>query len=126
MGLMDGKVVLIFGVANKNSIGWGIAQVLHEHGAQLGFSYGFDILEKRVRPLAEELGVEFVEECNIEDDEADGDLTTADARGLRAGLIESLDRQERLDLLDRRAARDQRRPRRDRHAHRAHQRRAYP
>jgi enoyl-[acyl-carrier protein] reductase I len=59
---------LVFGIANKNSIAWGISQVLHEHGAELGFSYGFPILEKRVRPLAEQLGVEFVEECNIEDD----------------------------------------------------------
>lgn len=69
MKLLDGKKALIFGIANKNSIAWGIAQVLHEHGAQLGFSYGFPILEKRVRPLAESLGVEFVEECNIEEDE---------------------------------------------------------
>lgn len=68
MKLLEGKKALIFGIANKNSIAWGIAQVLHEHGAQLGFSYGFDILEKRVRPLAEQLGVEFVELCNIEDD----------------------------------------------------------
>lgn len=68
MKLLEGKKALIFGLANKNSIAWGIAQALHAHGAQLGFSYGFDILEKRVRPLAEEIGVAFVEECNIEDD----------------------------------------------------------
>ncbi len=69
MKLLEGKKALIFGIANKNSIAWGIAQTLHAHGAELGFSYGFEQLEKRVRPLAEELGVEFVEECNIEDDE---------------------------------------------------------
>lgn len=68
MKLLEGKKALIFGIANKNSIAWGIAQTLHEHGAQLAFSYGFELLEKRVRPLAEQLGVEFVEECNIEDD----------------------------------------------------------
>lgn len=68
MKLLEGKKALIFGIANKNSIAWGIARSLHEHGAQLGFSYGFPILEKRVRPLAEQLGVEFVEECNIEED----------------------------------------------------------
>ncbi len=68
MKLLAGKKALIFGIANKNSIAWGIAQTLHEHGAELGFSYGFPILEKRVRPLAAQLGVEFVEECNIEDD----------------------------------------------------------
>src|SRR5690606_17534951 len=52
-----------------NSIAWGIAQALHAHGAELGFSYGFEQLEKRVRPLAEELGVTFVEECNIDEDD---------------------------------------------------------
>ena len=53
MGLLSGKTALIFGVANKRSIAWGIAQAFHEHGAQLGFSYAGEILEKRVRPLAE-------------------------------------------------------------------------
>ncbi|WP_420630822.1 enoyl-ACP reductase FabI [Candidatus Leptofilum sp.] len=69
MKLLEGKKALIFGIANKNSIAWGIAQALHAHGCELGFSYGFQQLERRVRPLAAELGVEFVEECNIEDDE---------------------------------------------------------
>ena len=69
MKLLSGKKALIFGLANKNSIAWGIARALHEHGAELGFSYGFPQLERRVRPLAEEIGVKFVEECNIESDE---------------------------------------------------------
>lgn len=69
MKLLEGKKALIFGIANKNSIAWGIAQALHAQGAELGFSYGFEQLEKRVRPLAEELGVQFVEECNIDEDE---------------------------------------------------------
>lgn len=65
MKLLEGKKALIFGIANKNSIAWGIAQVLHEHGAQLAFSYGIPQLEKRVRPLADELGVTFVEKCDV-------------------------------------------------------------
>lgn len=69
MKLLEGKKALIFGIANKNSIAWGIAQALHAQGCELGFSYGFEQLERRVRPLAEELGVEFVEECNIEKDD---------------------------------------------------------
>ncbi|MCP4419065.1 MAG: enoyl-ACP reductase [Chloroflexi bacterium] len=69
MKLLEGKKALIFGIANKNSIAWGIAQVLHEQGCELGVSYGFKQLERRVRPLAESIGVEFVEECNIEEDE---------------------------------------------------------
>ena len=50
MGLMDGKVALIFGVANKNSIAWGITQKLHEQGATILLSYGAEVLEKRVKP----------------------------------------------------------------------------
>ncbi|MFM7174169.1 MAG: SDR family oxidoreductase, partial [Caldilinea sp.] len=48
MGLFSGKKGLIFGVANKNSIAWGIAQALHAEGAELGFSYAGEILKKRV------------------------------------------------------------------------------
>lgn len=69
MKLLEGKKALIFGIANKNSIAWGIAQTLHEHGAELGFSYAIPQLEKRVMPLAEELGVGFVEMCDVTRDE---------------------------------------------------------
>jgi len=69
MKLLEGKKALIFGIANKNSIAWGIAQTFHEHGAELGFSYAIPQLEKRVIPLAEELGVEFVEMCDVTKDE---------------------------------------------------------
>lgn len=70
MGLFDGKRGLIFGVANKNSIAWGIAQALAEEGATLGFSYAGEILQKRVTPLAESLGSDFIEECDVTDDGA--------------------------------------------------------
>lgn len=70
MGLLDGKVVFIFGVANKNSIAWGIAQQLHAEGATIALSYAGEQLKKRVMPLAEELGCEFVEECDVTDDAA--------------------------------------------------------
>ncbi len=69
MGLMDGKVVLIFGVANKNSIAWGIAQKLHQEGAIIALSYAGEVLEKRVKPLAEEINCDFVEECDVTRDE---------------------------------------------------------
>jgi enoyl-[acyl-carrier protein] reductase I len=69
MKLLDGKKALIFGVANNRSIAWGIAQALHNQGAELGFSYGIAQLEKRVRPLAAELGVTFVEQCDVTSDE---------------------------------------------------------
>lgn len=69
MGLMDGKVVLIFGVANKNSIAWGIAQRLHAEGAELAFSYAIPELERRVRPLAESVNAKFIEMCDVSKDE---------------------------------------------------------
>jgi enoyl-[acyl-carrier protein] reductase I len=54
MGLFDGKRGVIFGVANKNSIAWGIARRLDEEGAQLAIGYT-DRLERNVRQLSEEL-----------------------------------------------------------------------
>ena len=69
MKLLEGKKALIFGLANRYSIAWGVAQAFHEQGCQLGFSYGFEQLERRVRPLAESIGVDFVERCNINDDD---------------------------------------------------------
>lgn len=68
MGLMDGKVALIFGVANKNSIAWGIVQKLHAEGATIALSYAGEILEKRVFPLAEEIDCDFIEQCDVTDD----------------------------------------------------------
>ncbi len=74
MGSFAGKRGLIFGVANKNSIAWGIAQALAEEGAELGFSYAGAFLEKRVMPLAEQVGSRFVEECDVTDDGAIDEL----------------------------------------------------
>ncbi len=68
MGLLDGKTALIFGVANDHSIAWGIARALHDHGATVGFSSMENLLERRVRPLAESIGSTFVEPCDVRDD----------------------------------------------------------
>jgi enoyl-[acyl-carrier protein] reductase I len=70
MGLLDGKVALIFGVANKNSIAWGITQQLHAAGAKIGLSYAGEMLEKRVFPLAQQIGCDFVQECDVQNDAA--------------------------------------------------------
>ncbi len=69
-GSMQGKVALIFGVANKNSIAWAIAQKLHAEGATVLLSYAGEILKKRVFPLAESIGCDFVEACDVTDDAA--------------------------------------------------------
>jgi enoyl-[acyl-carrier protein] reductase I len=69
MKILEGKKALIFGIANKYSIAWGIAKAFHEHGAQIGLSYAVPQLERRVMPLAEELGVSFVEKCDVSAEE---------------------------------------------------------
>ena len=64
--LMKGKRGLIMGVANDHSIAWGIARTLAAHGADLAFTYQGDALGKRVKPLAESLGVDLVLPCDVE------------------------------------------------------------
>jgi enoyl-[acyl-carrier protein] reductase I len=64
--LMKGKRGLIMGVANDHSIAWGIARVLAAQGAELAFTYQGEALGKRVRPLAESIGVEMVLPCDVE------------------------------------------------------------
>ena len=69
-GLMQGKRGLIMGLANDRSLAWGIAQKLHEHGAELAFSYQGEVMEKRVRPLAESLGSDLLIDCDVADMDA--------------------------------------------------------
>ncbi len=66
--LMKGKRGLVMGVANDRSIAWGIAQAVAAQGAELAFTYQGEALEKRVRPLAESLGVPFVLPCDVTDE----------------------------------------------------------
>ena len=66
-GLMAGKRGLIMGLANDRSLAWGIAKALSQHGAELAFSYQGETMEKRVRPLAEQLGTAFLIDCDVAD-----------------------------------------------------------
>ena len=66
-GLMKGKRGLIMGVANQHSIAWGIAQVLHEAGAELAFSYQGDLFKKRVIPLTEPMKPAALIDCDVTD-----------------------------------------------------------
>ncbi|MEE2742142.1 MAG: enoyl-ACP reductase FabI [Pseudomonadota bacterium] len=66
-GLMAGKRGLIMGLANDKSLAWGIAKQLHAQGAQLAFSYQGDALAKRVKPLAEQVGSDFLIDCDVTD-----------------------------------------------------------
>jgi enoyl-[acyl-carrier protein] reductase I len=76
-GLMDGKRVMVFGVANERSIAWGISQHMHQQGARLGFNYVGEAVERRVRPLAESVGAELVLPCDVT---SDGEITDTFAR----------------------------------------------
>jgi len=67
---MEGKRGLIMGLANDRSLAWGIARSLSGHGAELAFSYQGEALEKRVRPLAAELGSDFLIDCDVSSMEA--------------------------------------------------------
>ena len=64
-GLMKGKRGLVMGVANQHSIAWGIAQALHEAGAELAFSYQGDLFKKRVVPLVEPLKPAALIDCDV-------------------------------------------------------------
>jgi len=67
--LLEGKRGVIFGVANDRSIAWAIAEALHGEGAELAFTYAGEILEKRVRPLAEGIGAKIILPCDVTKDE---------------------------------------------------------
>jgi enoyl-[acyl-carrier protein] reductase I len=69
MELLRGKRAAIFGVANDRSIAWAIAQALHAEGAELAFTYAGEVLEKRVRPLAESIGTKIILPCDVTKDE---------------------------------------------------------
>ncbi|MEQ1687382.1 MAG: enoyl-ACP reductase FabI [Sphingopyxis sp.] len=66
-GLMAGKRGLIMGLANDKSLAWGIAKALHAQGAELAISYQGEVMAKRVRPLAEQLGCDFLIDCDVAD-----------------------------------------------------------
>ena len=66
-GIMAGKRGLIMGVANDRSLAWGIAQAIAAQGGEIAFSFQGEALEKRVRPLAESLGADFLIECDVAD-----------------------------------------------------------
>jgi enoyl-[acyl-carrier protein] reductase I len=66
-GIMEGKRGLIMGLANDRSLAWGIARKLGEQGADLAFTYQGEALEKRVRPLAAEVGSDLLIDCDVSD-----------------------------------------------------------
>lgn len=69
MKLLENKRGLVFGVANAHSIAWAIAQEAHAQGATLGFTYLNEALERRVRPLAEQVEAAMILPCDVGSDE---------------------------------------------------------
>ena len=67
--ILEGKKAVIFGVANKHSIAYGISSAFRREGASLAFSYLNDALKKRVEPISEELSGDFTFPCDVSSDE---------------------------------------------------------
>ena len=86
--LMKGRRGLIMGLANDRSLAWGIAKSLADQGAELAFSYQGESLEKRVRPLAEQLGSDLLVDCDVSSMEA-----------LDAAFAKLGERWDKLDFL---------------------------
>jgi len=77
MGFLTGKKALIIGVASKRSIAWGIAQAMHEQGAELAFTYQGDRLKDRVVDMAAECGSTAVFPLDVEHDQQIDDLAAS-------------------------------------------------
>jgi enoyl-[acyl-carrier protein] reductase I len=88
MGLFSGKKVLVIGVANEKSIAWAMTQALHREGAELALTYVNEAIEKRVRPLAEQVGCKTVLPLDVQSDE---DLARAfEELGSRFGELDAV------------------------------------
>jgi enoyl-[acyl-carrier protein] reductase I len=75
--LMQGKRGLVMGVANNRSIAWAIAQAVAAQGGEVAFTYQGEALEKRVRPLAQSIGSDFLVPCDVASDAAMDDAFAA-------------------------------------------------
>src|SRR5271154_2743190 len=84
-GVMGGMRGVVFGVANNRSIAWGIARAARAAGAELAFTFQGEALEKRVRPLAQELGAHVLGHCDVTE-AATIDAVFAGAEKLWGGL----------------------------------------
>ncbi len=68
MGMLEGKKALIVGVASNRSIAWGIAEAMHEQGAELAFTYQNDKLLSRVEKIAQITGAKIMLPCDVASD----------------------------------------------------------
>ncbi len=103
MGLLDGKKALVLGIANDMSIAWGITRALKAEGCSIGLTYLNDALKKRVEPLSEEIGADFLVEMDVTKEEHYEALkkTVQDNWGKFDILVHSLAFADRADLKGR-------------------------
>jgi enoyl-[acyl-carrier protein] reductase I len=103
MGIADGKRALIVGVANDKSLAWSIAQELRAQGAEIALTFQGEILEKRVRPLAQQIGAQVVGELDVGNDEQIAHICTnlQEKWGGIDMLVHAVAFAEREDLRDR-------------------------
>ncbi|MFZ0887172.1 MAG: enoyl-ACP reductase [Candidatus Binataceae bacterium] len=103
MGIADGKRALVVGVANDKSLAWAIARELSAQGAEIALTYQGEVLEKRVRPLAEQIGALVLGELDVTHDEQIAAVLSK--LGERWGgldmLVHAVAFAERKDLRDR-------------------------
>jgi enoyl-[acyl-carrier protein] reductase I len=86
--LLAGKRGLIMGVANERSLAWGIAAACASQGAELAFTYQGEALERRVRPLAQSVGSDFLAPCDVADDASmDAAFAAVEARWGRVDFL---------------------------------------
>ncbi len=69
MKLMEGRRGVIFGVSNTHGIAYGIAKQLFEAGAEIAFTYAGEVMEKRVRPIAESMNAKIIMSCDVTKEE---------------------------------------------------------
>jgi len=84
-GAMRGMRGVILGLANNRSIAWGIAKAAHAAGAEIALTYQGEALEKRVRPLAEEISAHVIGQCDVTDG-ASIDAVFAEAKRMWGGI----------------------------------------
>ncbi len=70
MGLLEGKTALVTGIANRNSIAYGIAKAFKREGANLILTYANEKIGKKIEPIAKELGAIASIEMDVSSDEA--------------------------------------------------------
>ena len=85
---LSGRIAVVFGLANKRSIAWGIAQRLHEAGAKLAICYQNERMKAEAEDLISELSGAEGFQCDVSSD--------AEIEALFAQLKE---RFGRLDVL---------------------------